>query len=281
MAYIGKTPQVGAYQKCDALTASATADYTLQVGSSNVSPESVNHMIVSLNGVIQQPTTAYTVSSSTLSFASALTSNDTIDFVILLGNVLDIGTPSDGTVTNAKLAQDIISGETDIGGAIADADLFLIDDGAGGTLRKTAASRVKTYAAAANTPSFFATLSGDMTLADTTTTKITFDTELYDSDGTFASYKWTPATAGKYYIFAGLHFTVDYSTVYIYKNGAALVSNRKNVDTNRENSISISTIDTADADDYYEVFGYQASGGSLVTEATQRRSHFGGFKIIT
>ncbi len=134
---------------------------------------------------------------------------------------------------------------------------------------------------AANTPSFFATLSGDMTLADTTTTKITFDTELYDSDGTFASYKWTPATAGKYYIFAGLHFTVDYSTVYIYKNGAALVSNRKNVDTNRENSISISTIDTADADDYYEVFGYQASGGSLVTEATQRRSHFGGFKIIT
>ena len=25
MAYIGKTPQVGNYQKCDALTASATA----------------------------------------------------------------------------------------------------------------------------------------------------------------------------------------------------------------------------------------------------------------
>ena len=102
MAYIGKTPIVGNFQKCDALTASATADYTLQVGSSNVSPESVNHMIVSLNGVIQSPTTAYTVSSSTLSFASALTSSDTIDFVILLGNVLDIGTPSDATVTYAK-----------------------------------------------------------------------------------------------------------------------------------------------------------------------------------
>ena len=102
MAYIGKTPIVGNFQKCDALTASATADYTLQVGSSNVSPESVNHMIVSLNGVIQSPTTAYTVSGATLSFASALTSNDTIDFVILLGNVLDIGTPSDATVTYAK-----------------------------------------------------------------------------------------------------------------------------------------------------------------------------------
>ena len=146
MAYIGKTPQVGNYQKCDALTASATADYTLQVSSTNVVPESANHMLVSLNGILQAPITSFTVSGSTLSFASALTSSDSIDFVILLGNVLDIGTPSDGTVTNAKLGTDVISGETDIGGAIADADLFLLDDGAGGTLRKTAASRIKTYA---------------------------------------------------------------------------------------------------------------------------------------
>ena len=38
-----------------------------------------------------------------------------------------------------------IDGGTDIGDAIADADLFIIDDGAGGTNRKTAASRLKTY----------------------------------------------------------------------------------------------------------------------------------------
>ena len=143
--YIGKQPIVGNFQKCDALTASATADYTLQVSSTNVVPESANHMLVSLNGILQAPITSFTVSGSTLSFASALTSSDSIDFVILLGNVLDIGTPSDGTVTNAKLGTDVISGETDIGGAIADADLFLLDDGAGGTLRKTAASRIKTY----------------------------------------------------------------------------------------------------------------------------------------
>ena len=148
MAYIGKTPIVGNFQKCDALTASGTADYTLQVSSTNVVPESANHMLVSLNGVIQQPGASggFTVSGSTLSFNSALTSSDTIDFVILLGNVLDIGTPSDATVTNAKLGTDVISGETDIGGAIADADLMLLDDGAGGTLRKSAMSRVRTYA---------------------------------------------------------------------------------------------------------------------------------------
>ena len=38
-----------------------------------------------------------------------------------------------------------IDGATDIGAAIVDADLFIVDDGAGGTNRKTAASRLKTY----------------------------------------------------------------------------------------------------------------------------------------
>ena len=38
-----------------------------------------------------------------------------------------------------------LDGGTDIGAAIVDADLLLIDDGAGGTMRKTAASRLKTY----------------------------------------------------------------------------------------------------------------------------------------
>jgi len=38
-----------------------------------------------------------------------------------------------------------IDGGTDIGAAIVDADLFIVDDGASGTNRKTAASRLKTY----------------------------------------------------------------------------------------------------------------------------------------
>ena len=38
-----------------------------------------------------------------------------------------------------------IDGATDIGAAIVDADLFIVDDGAGGTNRKTAASRIATY----------------------------------------------------------------------------------------------------------------------------------------
>ena len=104
MAYIGREPQIGNFQVCDAISVvNGQAAYTMQVGSVNVSPESANHMIVSLNGVIQKPTDAYTVSSSTITFASNLVTGDVINFIQILGNVLDLGVPSDSTVSLAKL----------------------------------------------------------------------------------------------------------------------------------------------------------------------------------
>jgi hypothetical protein len=110
MAYIGKEPIVGNFQKCDAISVvNGQAAYTLQVSSTNVVPESANHCLVSLNGILQAPVTSFTVSGSTLTFASNLATGDVIDFVILLGNVLDLGTPSDNTVTTAKIADDAVT----------------------------------------------------------------------------------------------------------------------------------------------------------------------------
>ena len=104
MAYIGKQPVVGNFQVCDAISVvNGQAAYTMQVSSTNVSPESANHMLVSLNGVLQKPGSSFTISGATITFASNLATGDVIDFIILLGNVLDIGTPSDGTITEAKL----------------------------------------------------------------------------------------------------------------------------------------------------------------------------------
>ena len=104
MAYIGKQPVVGNFQVCDAISVvNGQAAYTMQVNSTNVEPENANHMLVSLNGVLQKPGSSFTISGSTITFASNLVTNDVIDFIILLGNVLDIGTPSDGTITEAKL----------------------------------------------------------------------------------------------------------------------------------------------------------------------------------
>jgi hypothetical protein len=104
MAYIGKQPVVGNFVKLDDIVTSATATYNLLNGGVAYYPQTANNCIVSLNGVIQSPTSAYTISGSTIVFDSALTSSDSIDFILVLGDVLSIGTPSDGTVTSAKLA---------------------------------------------------------------------------------------------------------------------------------------------------------------------------------
>ena len=105
MSYIGKQPVVGNFQVCDSISVvNGQAAYTLQVGGTNVTPEAAQNCLVSLNGVLQAPISSFTVSGATLTFASNLATNDSIDFVMLLGNVLDIGTPSDGTVTEPKLA---------------------------------------------------------------------------------------------------------------------------------------------------------------------------------
>ena len=105
MAYIGKTPEVGNYVKLDAISTSSTNTYNLTKDSVAFTPESALHMLVSLNGVIQSPLSSFSVSGSTITFlpsSGTLSSSDTIDFILVLGNVLDIGTPSDSTVTNAK-----------------------------------------------------------------------------------------------------------------------------------------------------------------------------------
>ena len=293
--YIGKIPATGAFQKCDALSASATADYTLQVGSTNIVPESVNHMIVSLNGVIQQPTTAYTVSGAVLSFASALTSADTIDFVMLLGNVLDIGTPSDATVSNAKLASDLISGETDIGGAIADADLLLLDDGAGGTLRKSAASRIKTYIGD-NTPAFEALRVGNQDLSDATETKLEYSSETYDTDSCYdheTNFRFLPTTAGKYYVYATAMTDavadgqLHESQLSIFLNGSRYTTSYYNFADGYGRLFTNTVVATVDFDgssDYVEIFVLinDTSGTPKVPGpgGGYRYNKFGAFRII-
>ena len=287
MAYIGKTPTVGNFQKCDALTASATADYTLQVGSTNVVPESVNHMIVSLNGVIQAPTTAYTVSGSTLSFASALTSNDTIDFVILLGNVLDIGTPSDDTCGAAQIKDDLISGTTALAVAPADTDEFLVSDA--GTLKRIDYSLIK----ASNTPAFEASLSGDFTITDNTNTKVEYDTETFDTDGCYdnsTNYRFLPTTAGKYYVYhkATVHGNatqaLDTVSIAVRKNS---VRYETDISTYTTQSLQIVTIvsnaiiDMNGSSDYLEGWAYaRGDEATSVVYSTRFKSIFGAYKLI-
>ena len=123
MPFIGQQPLTGAYSKLDAITASATATYNLLLNGGAYSPASANHLLVSLNGVMQAPQDSFTVSGSTIIFDSALTSSDNIDFIMALGDVLNIGTPSDGTVTTAKITNDAVTNAKIGSNAVTDAKI--------------------------------------------------------------------------------------------------------------------------------------------------------------
>jgi len=122
---------------------------------------------------------------------------------------IDTAHIADGQVTTAKLATALFTGATDIGAAIVDADLFLMDDGAGGTIRKTAASRIKTYAGGTSFAStyFDVRMSADQAISSSTDTKVDFDTEVADVGGNFdtSTQKYTAPSAGTYVFNAGVH----------------------------------------------------------------------------
>ena len=142
MAYIGKQPVVGNFQVCDAISVvNGQAAYTMQVGSTNVEPENANHMLVSLNGVLQKPGSSFTISGATITFASNLATGDVIDFIILLGDTLNVGTPSDDSVGAAQIKNDLISGTTALASEPDDTDEFLVSDA--GTLKRIDYSLIK------------------------------------------------------------------------------------------------------------------------------------------
>ena len=298
MAYIGKQPIVGNFQVCDAISVvNGQAAYTMQVSSTNVSPESANHMIVSLNGVIQKPGSSFTIAGSTITFASNLATGDVIDFIILLGNVLDIGTPSDDTVTSAKIVDDAISDEhldvTAITGqsaetSVADDDTILIHDTSASALKKMTKANF-TSGIGGNTPACHVTISSNQTgVGDNSWTKVSLANEVWDSDGTFASNKWTPATAGKYFVYGvltsrGASDGVRETSVAIYKNGSGFMygyegDQGNEIPSGDPQTRMVSGIFDLDDDDYLELYGRVnvASGNAQFDE---NDTFMGGFKV--
>jgi len=103
MGYLGQQPTIGAYHKLDAIsTVNGQATYNLLLDGNAFSPQSANHMLVVVNGIVQSPTTNFNISGSTIVFTSNLVTGDVINEIRVFGDVLNIGTPSDATVTNAK-----------------------------------------------------------------------------------------------------------------------------------------------------------------------------------
>lgn len=105
MAYIGRQLNAGNYLKLDDISSQfngSTVRFNLTSGGNPHYPGSAFSILVSLGGVIQEPSSAYEIDENQIIFAAAPQSTDDF-FCISLGEALGIGVPGEGTVSTNKL----------------------------------------------------------------------------------------------------------------------------------------------------------------------------------
>jgi hypothetical protein len=106
LAYVGKAPSTGRYSILDDISSSFTGStagpFNLTVNGTAISPGNEANCIISISGVVQDPS-AFTITGSQITFSSNPASSDTF-FGTVLGDVFDIGTPTDSTVSASSLS---------------------------------------------------------------------------------------------------------------------------------------------------------------------------------
>ena len=109
MPYVGRDLSIGDRKILTPTGSTPATTYTLQNASVDYHPSAAQNLIVSVGGVIQAPTTAYTISGATIDFLGVSVAAANIDFIVAMGEDVDVGTPSDGTISAAKLSSTFYS----------------------------------------------------------------------------------------------------------------------------------------------------------------------------
>ena len=284
MAYIGIQPaEKFTSFATQEFSTSATTSYTLDHAVANE-----NEIALFVNNVRQQPGSgkAYTASGTALTLSAATASTDTM-YCIFLGRALQTVTPATNSITAAMVGNDLISGKTALTATPATTDELLISDA--GTFKRIDASLMS------NTPAFYAYLSSNQAISDSTMTKIQFNTEVYDSDGCYdnsTNHRFLPTTAGKYHFYARCECGSDASNdlqevlMQVKKNGTVYMYNNFSFyNTYPAHNFGIHTIGDVDMNgstDYLEIFGYTntESGTPLFSGNSQFKTYFGAYRII-
>ena len=257
MSYIG-TPPSNAFTSLlkQDFSTSATTGYTLDHAVNNA-----NDIALFINFVRQEPTAGYAASGTTLTLTSATASSDDM-YCVYLGQALQTVNPANASVGTAQLADSSVTSAKLASGAVA------------------------------NTPAFHATLSSVQQTSDTTTTKIQFNSESFDTDSCYdnsTNYRFTPTTAGKYFVYASISGRSDDVSqltnvrTFFYKNGSELIKAHGNDFRNNTGLQALNymgaIIEMNGSGDYIEYFArVDHTGGN--NGGVDSGSYAGAYKII-
>jgi hypothetical protein len=124
MAYIGTQPAFGTFKKIDSITTfnGALTTFALTSGGAATTPGTAQNLIVSINGVVQEPGVAYSVSGSNIVFTAAPITGAAF-FAVQLGSVGSVAAVPDGSVGNAQISANAITADKIASGAVGNTQI--------------------------------------------------------------------------------------------------------------------------------------------------------------
>jgi hypothetical protein len=190
-------------------------------------------------------------------------------YCVYLGKAVQTVNPPNASVGTSQLADNAVTTAK-----ITDANI---------TSAKLASGVLPT-----NTPMFMAKPSSNISFSNDTTTNITM-TEVFDSDGAFASNTFTVPSgkAGKYWIGAKLQFYIasqgSMFIIYVKKNGSQALYGREQFNANSwyQKSLHVFGILDLAVGDAITVDIYCSISGTGQVNGSESESWFQGYKLIT
>ncbi len=278
MPYIGNTPAdkflTLAKQN---FSTSATTSYTLDSAVS-----STQDIALFINNVRQSPVDAYTVSGTALTLTSATAGTDEM-YCVYLGKTVGTVSPASDSVTTAMIQSNAVNNAK-----MADDAIGLAELSATGTASSSTFLRGDNSWASAGgnmLPAFYATATATRSIADSTDVVLTYNTEVWDSGGCFdtSTGKFTPTTAGKYFLFSSMRWDTDtdfqISYLKLFKNLTNTAQD--GFPNDYYNFYYTATIVEANgSSDYFLTKAQQNSGSAKNLSSSSYGNFFGGWKII-
>ena len=136
-----------------------------------------------------------------------------------------------------------------------------------------------------NKPAFYAYQTSAQSIGNGSNVKITFNTELYDTDNKFASSRFTPTVAGTYVV-AGSVRTASMSSsisceIILFKNGSVYAKSKDFAYDADLPTWKIYSHVVMDTDDYVELYFYNGDNGAVNSNSSDKFCNFNAFKLIT